>query len=182
MPRVSFALVLATGIAALALGLGGAACESTLNLGDLADGGVADSAPPTCESTCDRLIVTCGLFTADKRGACLAECNQKGSRSDLACVEQTACADITKVCGDGTDGSTATPDGAALDDFEVRNCQAACGTSQFFECITASELSSCRALCATVPAAKRNGYQACANGAGGRCPQSRSCFEVLTTP
>jgi len=182
MGRLSF--VMPACLIAFAMVAGGAACDSTLNLGDGADGGGGggpDSAPPTCASTCDRLITTCRLFSTDQRSACIAECNQKGRPSDLACVAQTACGEILRSCGDGSggDGSANQPDTAVLTDFEIRNCQSACDTSQFFDCITASELSTCRGLCETAPASKRNAYQACASGKGGNCPSSRDCFNVF---
>jgi hypothetical protein len=182
MGRVPFAIVLPACLVAFALVAGGAACDSTLNLGNPADAGVAttqDSAPPTCQSTCDRLLTTCQLFPPDQLGECLAQCNKTGRPSDLVCVAQTPCATITKVCGNERSTSEGGTDASIIDDFQVRTCQAACDSSSFFDCISAAELKTCRDLCATAPAARRNAYQACASGSGGNCPHSRDCLNLF---
>jgi hypothetical protein len=185
MRRAALAMLLPCCLGAFALVAGGAACDSTLNLSNPADAAgdsrPQDSAPLTCDGICDRLIFTCSLFPIDRRAECMAECNREGSLAELTCVAQTACADIVKTCGDGrtlVDGSG--PDGSVINDFEIKTCQSACDSSQFFGCIDAAQLSECRALCASAPAAKRNAYDACASGAGGDCPSSRDCFDLFT--
>ena len=180
--------VAATSAALAALvGLTGA-CESSLDLGNgVLDGGTDAEAgfgpfeggTPTCASTCDRMI-GCGYGRADQRDECVSDCMQKGRPVDLECVANTACPDIFRVCS-GL-GDAAIPDIFDASAFEqqaaIDDCLAACNRFQFFDCIDASELSTCRGLCETVPSARRATFNACASGAS-TCPKRRDCFVVL---
>src|SRR5689334_6900180 len=118
MGRPSVVIALPACLVAFAAVAGGAACESTLNLGNEGDGSTeaaADCALPTCESTCVRLIDTCHLFATDQRGACLSECTKQGDQSELNCVALTPCESIARNCGNGRgDGSSGPVDGSVV--------------------------------------------------------------------
>lgn len=189
MSRASLIPVVASACAALAalVGLAGA-CDSSLNLGDGVLDGAADgdagfrafeAGTPTCASACDRMI-GCGYGRPDQRDACLSDCMQRGRSSDLECIMKTDCPDIFRVCSGAGDASI--PDIFDASAFEaqaaIEDCQGACNRFQFFDCIDASELATCRGLCETVSSAKRGTFNACASGAS-NCPKRRDCFAVL---
>lgn len=180
MGRAHFAIVVPAWLVAIAfaIALGSAACESTLNLSN-ADASSPDAGPLTCVSSCNRIIDTCRLFSTDKRGECLSQCNATGRPSDLACVAQTACADIERTCGDGERDGASLADSGVINEFKIHSCQAACDNSAFFSCLTAPEQSMCRALCAAESATKRDGYEACALNSGGDCARSHDCFDLF---
>ncbi|CAN5924938.1 hypothetical protein BH11MYX4_BH11MYX4_55240 [soil metagenome] len=171
-------------LVALALVAGGAACDSTLNLGNAGDGsadgaGVADAAPPTCASTCNRLVADCRLIEPEKTSQCLSECNATGRPADLECVARTACSSITRVCGDGRDSSSPGADGSAASSFEITSCQTSCDAAGFFDCLTPTELTTCRDLCASAPAVPRNNFTSCARGGGSNCPKVQACLQIF---
>ncbi len=150
-----------------------------MDLGHSGDAGTTDASAITCESTCDR-VIACGLASSDKRAQCLAQCIGV-DQGTLACVANATCQNIPSCA------PTQIPDGS-IDDFmntsEIEECQQVCGNIQFFECIDAKELSTCRNLCETAPRTKRNNFTACGRGAGGSCHQgnggpSRDCYLVF---
>jgi hypothetical protein len=70
-------------------------------------------------------------------------------------------------------------DSAPDDGFEVGNCQSGCDSIQFFDCLSASEHKTCRDLCASAPASKRDSFRGCASGAGSNCTKAHDCFGVF---
>lgn len=186
LSRTRLVRVAALAAVAALVGLAGA-CDSSLNLGDGAGDAEAgttvalEGGTPTCATTCDR-VIACGYGQAEKREACLTECAQKARPADLDCIARTACPDIFRVCsGLPADGSIPNPfDPSAFErQSAIESCQSACDRFQFFDCLNAAELSTCRGLCETVADAKRSSFNACASGAGSNCPKSLDCFAVL---
>lgn len=173
-------------LVAAAIVAGSAACSSTLNLGSPGDGGdpnAFDSAPPTCGSTCERIISTCHLVSSDKLFTCLAECKAQGRAVDLQCVANTPCGQIATTCGNGTigeeDGSTFGPDPNVIDPYEIMICQNACDTALGSDCLNVSEHAACRTQCATASSDKRNSYASCQESSFGNCPKSHDCFTLF---
>lgn len=183
--RPSLALAFACAPASLAMHAG---CNSAVDLGANTDAGVeaassggdaGDAATPaTCEGVCAKLEA-CGYVAADKRDACLAECRQKGTTQELECAAREPCDRIPSVCGNGP-GADAGDAASPIDQFEIRNCQEGCDTAKFYSCIDAATQATCRDLCTTATAAKRNAYASCASGAGGRCPEQVDCYDQFT--
>jgi hypothetical protein len=167
-----------------------AACDSTLNLGDaLMDGGVASADapgtfPPTCAGACDKALA-CGLITSDKRASCVPDCATQAPLSLVECIARTPCAELQAKCSFAFDASLPDvfepPFDSGQESFEVMNCQSACDSLHFFSCLDASELATCRDLCATAPKSKRNTFYTCGEAAAGSmCANARDCYRVFT--
>jgi hypothetical protein len=189
MRRAAFFSLLVTAttlIGVAAAGLLPAACDSTLNLsGD--EGGSASSGEggnsggdASCPGVCDKFIA-CGFAESAKRDACISDCVKGAPQPLLDCVARTSCADMQRVCPAYLPevGIPIFDSSAQDDELEIRRCQSSCDSSQFFDCLTASEHATCRDLCATAPASMRNSFRSCASGAGGNCTREQDCFKVL---
>jgi hypothetical protein len=178
-------------LAALALG----ACESSVNLGDGQDAAPADAAPTsdasagpeaapseaapqqdappadapaaTCAQACDKLD-KCGYLQDASPGECLAECTQQLTPDQIGCIVSTTCNAIPNAC-----------QGDAGDAFAVMACQAGCDKLNFFQCIDPTMYSSCRSLCTTVPALKRDTFAGCTQSSGADCTQGKGCYDEL---
>ncbi len=180
-PFVAAAVVFAVAVAP-------AACDSTLNLGD-ADGGSAASTDgpvfvaASCASACDK-VIACGLLTSDKRSPCVSSCMTQAPPALLECIARTACAALQSTCSAGLpDASfpdTSPPSfDSGQEGFEIMNCQQACDSLHFFNCLDASGQASCRDRCTTAPMSKRNSFTSCGEAAGGNCPNATDCFDVF---
>lgn len=172
-----------------AIGVGPAACDSTLNLGDAADGGSAASVDgsvfaATCTGVCDK-VIACGLFASAKRTACISDCmTSQAPQSLLDCAARTPCAELQSTCSAGLpDAAFRDTSPPAFDsgqeEFEVMNCQQACNSLEFFGCLDASEHALCRDLCATAPKSKRNTFYSCGEAVASQCPKARECYAVF---
>jgi hypothetical protein len=178
-------------LAVLVLG----ACESSVNLGDSLDATPADAAsaqeegappsdaplvdevrspdsssdafPATCAGACDRLD-ECGYLGDASASTCVAECATQLTPDQIGCIVSTACSAIANACR-----------GDAGDAFAVFACQAGCDKLNFFHCIDPTEYSSCRALCTTVPALKRDTFAGCTESSGADCTQGTECYAEL---
>jgi hypothetical protein len=172
-----------------AIGMGPAACDSTLNLGDAADGGSAASADgavfaATCAGVCDK-VIACGLGSRAMRDACIADCAaSQAPQSVLDCAARTPCAELQSTCSAGLPDAafpdTSPPDfDSGQEGFEVMNCQEACNSLNFFGCLDASEHATCRDLCATAPKSKRNTFYSCGEAVASQCPKARDCYAIF---
>jgi hypothetical protein len=166
-----------------------AACDSTLNLGDAADGGSAASNDgavfaATCAGVCDK-VIACALLSSTKRAACVSDCMTSGApQSLLDCAAVTPCASLQATCSAGLPDA-AFPDtsppafDSGQEEFEVMNCQHACDSLKSFSCLDASEQAMCRDLCATASKSKRNTFYSCGEAVASQCPKARECYAVF---
>ncbi len=138
----------------------------------------------SCGTACDKLVM-CSLIKVGDKSACTDQCTKTAYQYQIDCVNNQACDKIQSVCGGGSSsggggGGTTVDGGLGTDDsFKIMMCQQACDSANFFSCITASELSTCRGLCTTATAAKRDSYTSCQNGAGGMCTKATDCYTVF---
>lgn len=145
----------------------------------------------SCNTACGKLI-ECNLITLAGKSECLSQCTQYAYQYQIDCVVGTACATLIDQCGDPreigsssgetsssgtTSSSSSSTSGGAS--FEVTRCQSACDGLQFFDCIDAGQLSACRNLCTTAPAAKRDAFTSCGNGAGSDCVAADDCLTIF---
>ena len=164
------------------------ACDSTLNLGDgdgdgssaaVADGGGVY--PATCAGACAK-IDACGLLPESKRAGCVPDCQNNAPQSLLGCIAVTPCASLQSTCSMAFDASfpdVSVPPDPAQDQFEIMNCQSACDSVHFFNCLDAAETATCRDLCASAPKSKRNTFYMCGEGSASDCPRARDCYDVF---
>jgi len=171
------ALLACSGVVALAVALVAAsalgACDTHLNLG-VSEGGL-DFGPPSCAATCDKAIA-CGYGETRERPSCLVECARLATPDDLACVANASCEDIVRVCA--RDGGLGGVD-AGPDPVDVAQCQQACDSAQFFDCLDADQHASCRALCSSTTAARAETFGACVFGKGSSCTGLRACWDTF---
>lgn len=173
---------------AVATWIGGSACDTALDLGSSGDAAAAlesgtngdapaatdgPTTPITCDDVCKK-VQACGLLDPGKYEACLSDC-RRATQADLACVMAAACNAIMD-CAKPPDGGTDGPNPFEL--FEIQQCQEACDHVEFFDCIDASTHAACRAACETVPATKRNSFEACGS-TGSDCSKLQDCVRVL---
>ncbi len=163
------------------------ACDSTLNLGDgVVDGSAAGADagvyPATCAGACDK-IFACGLAAESMRASCIPDCVRNAPQSLLGCIAVTPCEKIPSTCSNGFDASlpdvVTPPFDSGQEEFEIMNCQSACDSVHFFNCLDAAETANCRDLCASAPKSKRNSFYMCGEGAGSDCPNARDCYAVF---
>lgn len=161
------------------------ACDSTLNLGG-GDGGTRADAPfgfdggaaATCADVCEK-VVACGFVASDKQAGCVSDCAKGAPPGLLDCVARTACAEMQSVCSAYIPDASFGPFAGGLDGFEIGECQSACDSIHFFDCFTASETATCRDLCSTAPAAKRNTFASCGHASPSNCEKSKDCYGVF---
>jgi hypothetical protein len=189
MRRSAFFSLVATAATIVGVAASGAlpaACDSTLNLSG-GEAGADATAPDataggdaTCPGVCDKFIA-CGYGEAAKRSLCVSDCLKQASQPLLDCVARSACSEIQSACSSLLpEVGIPTFDSSVEDnDFEIRDCQSGCDSVHFFDCLTASQYATCRDLCATAPASKRNTFRGCASGAGSNCTKAQDCFGVF---
>ena len=164
------------------------ACDSTLNLGDGASDASAAAAdgagvyPATCAGACDKLLA-CGLLAEAKRASCVPDCLNAAPQALLGCIAVTACAAVPSTCSPPFDASlpdvAAPPFDSGQEEFEIMNCQSACDSLHFFDCLDAAETATCRDLCASAPGSRRNTFYMCGEGSASDCPRARDCYDVF---
>jgi hypothetical protein len=159
--------------------------------GGTATGGGAS--PSSCGTACDKLI-SCSLIRVGDKAGCNTECQKSAYQYQIDCVNNTACASIASTCGnptgDGSGGGGTTSGGTtsggttsggidAGNDFDIKVCQSACDTLNFFSCVSAADHSACRDLCATAASAKRSTFSSCVNGSGSDCTKGGACYATF---
>ncbi len=162
------------------------ACRTTIQpkpaAGTTPMGGGGASAS-SCGTACDKLVM-CSLIKVGDKDACLTSCQKDAYQYQIDCVNNNTCDKVMSACGGssagGGGGGTIDLDAGSNDSFKIMTCQSACNSANFFSCITASQLSSCRALCSTAPAATRDSYTSCQDGAGGDCTKATDCYTVFS--
>ena len=155
-------------------------------------GGGGGATASSCGTACDKLV-SCSLIRVGDKSACLTECQKSAYQYQIDCVNNVACDKVASACGStttggcgssgttsgGTSGTTSGGFDASNDQFDIQACQTACDNLNFFSCLSATEHSACRALCASSTTAKRDTFKSCANGAGGDCPKGQACYATF---
>ena len=146
----------------------------------------------SCGTACQKLV-SCSLIKLGDQTGCEAECAKKAYQYQIDCVNNVTCDKIVASCGSTTGGggggttsggttSGGTTSGgldAGQDQFGIQVCQSACDSLNFFSCLSATEHSACRALCASSTTAKRDTFRSCADGSGSDCAKGQACYATF---
>lgn len=159
-------------------------CRTTIQPKDSTQpqGGAGASAS-TCSTACDKLV-SCSLIAIGQKSACNTQCTKSGYQYQVDCVNHTDCGKIASTCGGATSGGTDNgPSSGTIDasvpDMTVAQCQNACDTASFFDCLSASEHTTCRDHCASASASVRQNFTSCSDNAASDCNKQKDCLSVF---
>lgn len=129
------------------------------------DGGETGGGGGSCAGACQDYVDAGCIPPLDCAGLC-ASLSPSDQGYAVYCVEHRDGCNLPPECGDGLPGES---DPAA-------ECQDACDSLQFFDCIDAQTHAACRDLCSSADASDRDTFVGCV--AAGACDDG-ACYDVF---
>lgn len=160
------------------------ACRTNITPADQPKTGTGASGA-TCATACEKLV-SCSFLPLGKQDACLSQCARVGYQYQIDCVNKSACGEISSKCGGigetsgpGTTGEPPSGLDAGLSAFDIEECQSTCDSLNFWECVTAAEHASCRALCTKASSSQRSTFSGCVTSSGSDCGRLGDCYDAF---